>query len=279
MALRLSTGLRTAMLSQNLVTNGKFTSATTGWTLSNATLASIAGGQEGNCLEVTEGAGAAPGYAYQSVATRVGGIYQCQVYFKKGAGATGTIKVGTAAGGAQYGTNAGITDAAWTKYLYIFVATTTTTFISVYANEEAGVEMYDEIRLCPIGSLKDIFNGGLLKIYTGTQPTEADDVIAGSLLVTISLAGTGAGITFDDAAAGVIAKAVGETWNGVCGATGTAGWFRLTAPGDLTTDNTTDCRIDGAVATSGSQLNMTSTSFTNGATETISTFSITLPAA
>ena len=265
------------MLSQNLVTNGKFSSATTGWTLSNSTLASIAGGQEGNCLEVTEGAGAAPGYAYQSVTTKVGVSYQVQVYFKKGAGATGTIKIGTTQGGAEYDTDAGITDASWTKYQYIFTATTTTTFISLYSNEEAGVQLFDEVRLCPVGSLKDIFNGAQIEVYTGSQPTTADAAEAGTLLVTIKNGSSG--ITFDDSASAVLSKAAAETWNGTCVATGTAGWFRLRHSVDTEALSTTEYRIDGAVATSGSQLNMSSTTFTLGAVETIGTFSLTFPAA
>lgn len=35
------------------------------------------------------------------------------------------------------------------------------------------------------GSLKQAFAGGILEIYSGTQPTTADDAVAGSLLVTI----------------------------------------------------------------------------------------------
>ena len=38
------------------------------------------------------------------------------------------------------------------------------------------------------GSFKDAFNGGRLLIYSGTQPTLADDAAIGTLLCTISLA-------------------------------------------------------------------------------------------
>lgn len=141
--------------------------------------------------------------------------------------------------------------------------------------------------LCVIkgGSLKDIFKDGTLKIYSGSQPSDADQAVSGTLLVSITL-GSGAfaygaaayGLEFGTASSGVIAKDSG-VWSGVATASGTAGWFRLTA-------NATDAgalslvlpRIDGAIGTSGAQLNMSSTTITLGATTTIDTFSITFPA-
>ena len=138
---------------------------------------------------------------------------------------------------------------------------------------------------CEGGSLKDVFRDGVLKIYSGTQPTEADDAVAGTLLCTITEdAGTfvaGAfdnGLEFGTAASGAIAKAAGETWQGVASASGTAGWFRLVANAtDAGAESTTLPRIDGSIGTSGADLNLSSTSITSGQTYTIDTFSLTLP--
>ncbi|MDD3885169.1 MAG: hypothetical protein PHW66_09620 [Gallionella sp.] len=89
-----------------------------------------------------------------------------------------------------------------------------------------------------------------------------------------------------NAAAGVVTKDVTQTWSGtaVGAGTQTAGWFRFKGAvvdaGAL--DNATPpvfLRFDGAIATSGSQMNMSSTSITNGALQTLSTFSFTVPAA
>jgi len=49
--------------------------------------------------------------------------------------------------------------------------------------------------------------------------------------------------------------------------------------GDSGASSTTDCRLDGACATSGGQLNMSSLSISSDAVQTISTFQITQPAA
>lgn len=90
------------------------------------------------------------------------------------------------------------------------------------------------------------------------------------------------GLNWGDAAAGAIVKLASETWSGVAGATGTAGWVRVESavsdPGTLDSSESI-IRADGAVATSGAELNMTPTSITSGATQTISSFSITLPTA
>ena len=90
------------------------------------------------------------------------------------------------------------------------------------------------------------------------------------------------GLKFDKASAGALDKLDSQTWSGVAGATGTAGWFRFEGPvadsGALDSSEV-QVRLDGAISTSGSQLNMSSTSITTSATQTITSFPITLPAA
>jgi hypothetical protein len=135
------------------------------------------------------------------------------------------------------------------------------------------------------GSLKDIFRDGVLRIYSGSQPADADTAVSGTLLLEISeSAGTWAagafanGIEFGAAASGAISKNASETWQDTGLAAGTAGWFRLIAnPTDAGAASTTLPRIDGTVGTSGADLNMSSTSIVSGSTYTIDTFTITLP--
>jgi hypothetical protein len=67
----------------DLVTNGGFDTDTTGWTADNTTLASVTGGQSGNCLELTATAGTGQ-YAYQDVTTEVGKLYRLKAYVKSG---------------------------------------------------------------------------------------------------------------------------------------------------------------------------------------------------
>lgn len=123
------------------------------------------------------------------------------------------------------------------------------------------------------------FAVSFINIYSGSQPSDADQAASGTLLATIYSDGTAIGVSFDAPVAGVIAKAVAETWSGTAGAEGTAGWFRLfEAGGDPSILSTTESRIDGNVATSGANMNMSNTFVANGAVQTISTFAITFPA-
>lgn len=127
---------------------------------------------------------------------------------------------------------------------------------------------------------------GTLHIYSGAQPTTADDAETGTLLARITLASgaftSGAalnGIELGDAVAGAIGKKIGEVWSGVAIANGTAGWFRFYANTVVTgAVTTTGVRFDGACGTSGAQCNMGSTSITSGGTVTIDTVSVTMPA-
>lgn len=65
---------------------------------------------------------------------------------------------------------------------------------------------------------------GTLKIYTGTQPADADTNPPDTLLVTITLDATAA---FGAAAAGVATLDVSPALSGVAVAAGTAGYFNI----------------------------------------------------
>jgi hypothetical protein len=90
------------------------------------------------------------------------------------------------------------------------------------------------------------------------------------------------GLKFGTAAGGVLVKDASQTWSGVAGTTGTAGWFRFVgavADSGVLDSSESQFRLDGAISTSGAQLNMSSTAITASATQTISSFPITLPTA
>jgi hypothetical protein len=137
-------------------------------------------------------------------------------------------------------------------------------------------------------SFRDIFKDGVLRIYSGSQPVSADAAYTGTLLLEISVASgawaAGApanGLEFGPVSAGVIAKD-GAVWSDAGIAGGTAGWYRFYA--NQSDDGSLDSgfthpRFDGAVGTSGAELNMSSTTVTLGGTVTIDTFQITLPMA
>lgn len=88
------------------------------------------------------------------------------------------------------------------------------------------------------------------------------------------------GLLFDVAAGGTLTQLATQTWSGVNGNTGTAGWFRqygsLTDTGALDTAQIFP-RFDGAIATSGAEMNLNSTAFTAGATTTLAGWSLSIP--
>lgn len=126
---------------------------------------------------------------------------------------------------------------------------------------------------------------GVLEVYSGTRPASADDSEGAAtklLRITVGSAayttGTGVnGLNFATADAGVISKA-SEVWSGVGLADGTAAWFRFYAKAyDTGADSgTTYCRIDGAVGTSGADLNLNSVTIVTSATTTIDQFDLTM---
>ena len=135
------------------------------------------------------------------------------------------------------------------------------------------------------GSFKDLMADGIIEIYSGSQPADADTAESGTKLVRITVA-SGAftpasatnGLEFGNASGGSIAKASGEVWSGVGLVTGTAGWFRFYDNDYDTGAGTDKVRFDGSVATSGAQLNLSSTTITLSATLTIDAFTVTMPA-
>lgn len=108
------------------------------------------------------------------------------------------------------------------------------------------------------------FAGGsaLLRIYDGTRP--ATGGTATTLLAELTC-----NATFAPAASGGVLTLNSITQDSSANATGTATWFRL-----VKSDGTTHV-FDGNVGTSGSDLNLNSTSITSGAAVSVTSATIT----
>jgi hypothetical protein len=85
-----------------------------------------------------------------------------------------------------------------------------------------------------------------------------------------------------NAADGVMTKDTTQSWTGAALVTGTAGWFRykgsVVDAGSLDS-NDVFLRMDGTIATSGAEMNMSSTAVVAAAVQTVSEFEFTIPAA
>jgi hypothetical protein len=91
---------------------------------------------------------------------------------------------------------------------------------------------------------------GLFRIYDGSRP--ASGGTATTLLAELALSATAAG-----AASGGVLTFSSITQDSSANATGTATWFRIVTSGGTFV-------IDGSVGTSGSDLNLTTTSIVSG---------------
>lgn len=131
---------------------------------------------------------------------------------------------------------------------------------------------------------------GAIYIYTGAQPANADAAPQGTLLGIVTV-GAGAweavnsltnGLEFAAAVNAVLNKSTSQTWQFTGLAVGTAGWFRFvmgTAADSLQADaSATYSRIDGRVATTGAEMNLSNLNVVVGAVSTIDSFSLTWPA-
>lgn len=134
--------------------------------------------------------------------------------------------------------------------------------------------------------LSTSLNDGVIHIYSGSQPTNADSAVSGVLLGTVSVdAGAwvpgspGNGLSFDAPNSGVVAKAAAENWkfNGIVD--GTAGWFRFVGNAiDDTLASTTLPRIDGSIAKTGGDMTLSNTAITAGAPSTVDIFELAMAA-
>lgn len=109
-------------------------------------------------------------------------------------------------------------------------------------------------------------NSGFLRIYDGTQATDADTALGAQvLLAELTFGGT----AFGAAVAGS-ASANAITSDTSANATGTATWFRC-----LKSDGTTVV-FDGSVGTATANLILNSVAISSGATVACSAFSVTM---
>jgi len=134
-------------------------------------------------------------------------------------------------------------------------------------------------------AFKDVFRNGVIRIYAGAEPDDADaDEGSGTLLLEITkdsgalTPGTSTnGLNFDAIVAGVLSKNA-DTWSDVGLAEATAVWWRMYDNGLITGASTTAKRCQGRVGVTGVAMILSSTSVKVGATTSIDSANFTMPA-
>lgn len=115
-----------------------------------------------------------------------------------------------------------------------------------------------------ITALLNAGGAGTVEVRTGSQPTDPNTAVSGTLLVTFTLSST----AFAAFASG--SGSLNTVASATAAATGTAGWFRMK-------NNAGTGVIDGTVGTSGAELNLNTTSIVSGGSVSITSGSLTMP--
>lgn len=170
------TTAETITASGELVTNGTFTTDTTGWTVVGGTFAASAG------AGFITSAGGLSAYAYQILTTVVGKTYQLSMNVTRG---LLTANPRFSAATTQNASNLGVFQATADGFaMFNFTATTTSTYISVFANDATvgATATFDNISVKLADPDRSVKNTGL--VVNGTLTKTA--VATGAGLVAYS---------------------------------------------------------------------------------------------
>jgi hypothetical protein len=138
------------------VTNGGFDSNTTGWNATRATLASVVGGQSGNCLEITYTSGPTNSAADRLITGLVPGLtYTISAYVKSGTSGNGgyQIVVYPKIINVPLVTVAGTSSGAWVEATNTFVNPAGNSDVNIYLiknNADAGTMLFDTVTISAV---------------------------------------------------------------------------------------------------------------------------------
>lgn len=130
----------------------------------------------------------------------------------------------------------------------------------------ATIKLSNEAASAKAQAIKDLLAGGILRIYTGSAPTNADDAATGTLLATFTLPSP----AFGTPANGVMtANAIADV---TAAASGTAAYWRALGAG-------VNVICQGTAGTSGTSMILNSTTFTSGGVVSVVSWTYTQPKA
>ncbi|MFH0924236.1 MAG: DUF2341 domain-containing protein [bacterium] len=160
------------LLGSELVTNGDFTTDTTNWGIEHGSIASVTGGQSGNCLEVTR-IDYGYQYAYQNLTVAAGKLYKFLGYVKSGTSGNQGFQV------AMYDTVttsiikvlSGTTSDSWIQVSGYFVSGSNSARIYVKKNSLTdGTMLFDGVSVREV--LSPPVNQGITLYSTKTETTQ-----------------------------------------------------------------------------------------------------------
>lgn len=133
------------------------------------------------------------------------------------------------------------------------------------------------------GSFKSIMDGSVIRFYNGPVPTgvnSADVALGGgnTLLLEVSVGGTGTGVTWQTPAAnGVITKNLSESWTGNVATGGTPTFFRIVKPADAGGSLGTEVRVQGTAGAASADMILTNSLLVSGTPQALQYGQIAIP--
>jgi len=131
------------------------------------------------------------------------------------------------------------------------------------------------------GSFKTVFTNGVIGIYSGGQPVDANAVETGDLLAWLTVDGgdfvageTANGLNLATAAGATISKEAAEAWIGSFLTAGVMGYFRFYSNAKVVGASEVAVRFDGRVGTSRADMIVVTTQATVGGSVTPTTFKL-----
>ena len=172
-------------LGDEKVTNGGFDSNTTGWTPGDCTIASVAGGDSGNCLEITRTGGTSQ-YVYQDISISTGVTCKLTIKVKSGTSGNESFIVRAFRGTTLVNVILSTTTASWVEHTGYFTTDTTGNWRwIIYKNSAtAGTMLFDTVSIKFVSGNQYIcFDEGGVELvatiaagtYTGTTLAAAVD--------------------------------------------------------------------------------------------------------
>jgi hypothetical protein len=178
---------------EEMAVNGGFDSDATGWTAGDCTLASIAGGQSGNCLEVTRTGGSWQTVAQEIAGFVVGRKYRYTCYIKSGTSGNELAylisRPATAVTDAYDTIAYGTTSGSWVQLSLTFTATETSYDIILFkVSATAGTMLFDTVSSVELVPLVDagyatadtVTMGGDVDLATGKVVKVAGTQVVGA---------------------------------------------------------------------------------------------------
>jgi len=159
------------LVGAELVTNGTFTSDTSGWTASSGTSLSV----DTNRLKVTVNTGG-DNAGYQVITTVSGYTYTLSATLQKGStNGNAVIRAGTGVASSAYGSSVSVTSTSATEVSFTFTATGTSTYITAICSNAGNYAFFDNISVRLAEKDRTVHDKGLQVFGTVTKANVATD--------------------------------------------------------------------------------------------------------